>query len=38
MSHFYANPLSILLAEDAEALELDQAFYEAIRNLGSFRR
>ena len=37
MSHFYANPLSVLLAGE-EAMPLLQAeHYEAIRNLPSFR-
>jgi origin recognition complex subunit 3 len=38
MSHFYANPLSILLAGDASRGILQSEHLEAIRNLPSFRR
>ncbi|KAI9886817.1 MAG: hypothetical protein M1823_001388 [Watsoniomyces obsoletus] len=40
MSHFFANPLSVLLAEEEEVASMDfpSEFYEAVRNLGSFRR
>lgn len=38
MSHFYANPFSVLLADNVEEMEFQPEFYEAVRNLESFRR
>ena len=39
MSHFYANPLSILLSDDPDLFDgLQLGHVEAIRNLPSFRR
>ncbi|KAH0565083.1 hypothetical protein GP486_001523 [Trichoglossum hirsutum] len=38
MSHFYANPLSVLLADTAAHKILQREHLEAIRNLPSFRR
>jgi origin recognition complex subunit 3 len=37
MSHFFANPLSVLLAEDLESVEGTRHICEAIRNTDSFR-
>ncbi|KAI1489745.1 origin recognition complex subunit 3 N-terminus-domain-containing protein [Biscogniauxia mediterranea] len=38
MCHFYANPLSIFLADDLEAEVLQKEHIESIRGLPSFRR
>ncbi|KAI9792562.1 MAG: hypothetical protein M1816_002082 [Peltula sp. TS41687] len=38
MSHFYANPLSVLLADISPDESLEPRHYEAIRHLPSFRR
>ncbi|KAF2459963.1 origin recognition complex subunit 3 N-terminus-domain-containing protein [Lineolata rhizophorae] len=38
MSHFYANPLSIFLLEDLQYAAVPRDHFEALRNLGSFRR
>ncbi|KAI4144603.1 MAG: hypothetical protein L6R39_004112 [Caloplaca ligustica] len=38
MSHFFANPLSVLLGEDLSADVFQKELYECIRNLDSFRR
>ena len=38
MTHFFANPLSILLAKDPTQVPLQKEHFEAVRNLPSFRR
>ncbi|KAK0515982.1 hypothetical protein JMJ35_002016 [Cladonia borealis] len=38
MTHFFANPLGILLAEDHTQVPLQKEHFEAVRNLPSFRR
>jgi len=38
MTHFFANPLSILLGAGTEAPPLQKEHYETIRNLHSFKR
>ena len=38
MTHFFANPLSITLNDDPTHVPLQEAHYEAVRNLPSFRR
>ncbi|EON62045.1 hypothetical protein W97_01264 [Coniosporium apollinis CBS 100218] len=37
MSHFYANPLSLLLRKDLKFEQMSGDDFEAVRNLGSFR-